>query len=146
MMQKARSRLKKPTTPPSHQPIVRRSLPSVSLAPLKKRAQFLPLLISAGVMYGGLAQLLTKVRPELIENWPLPKTYLPFHLLLGLGNFFFFTFLTLKKRWGIFAALGIQWLFFLKLQNISLDLWAWGSALAIGAGGYSLRTWWKNRL
>jgi hypothetical protein len=109
------------------------------------RLRFLPLLILAGLFYAGLFLLLTKVRPSQVKSWLLPNSYLPFHALLLPANFFFFTFLTLSKRWGVLISLMIQWLLFLKLQNFVLDLWAFGSAVFIGVSGYWLRVWWKNR-
>lgn len=157
-MQKARSRLQRSAavTPPSSAPRPtpaptrlrrpQKSAPKVSFEGVKSRARFLPLFGVALVAYGGIFWLITRISPEQVRDWLFPGSFIPFHILLASGNFFFFTFVTLRKRWGVFAALGIQWLLFLKLQGFTLDLWAWGSAGLIGAGGYFLRTWWKNRV
>lgn len=148
-MQKARSRLQRPAAIAPTPALTRlrrpqKSAPKVSFAGIKKHTRFLPLLILAALCYTSVFLVVTRVQPEVIQNWLLPDSFLPFHLFLGLGNFFFFTFVTLRKRWGVFAALGIQWLLFLKLQGFTLDLWAWGSAALIGAGGYTAGNWWKK--
>jgi hypothetical protein len=139
-IQRARSRLK--TAPSRH---TSRSITLPSLKPLRGYFRHLPLLILAAPFYAGLYWLLTNVRPDQVKNWLLPNSYLPFHVLFFLGNFFFFTFLTLSKRWGIFIALALEWLIFLKFQDVTWDIWALGSALLLGAGGYLLRSIWKNK-
>lgn len=124
----------------------RRLASSPSLAGAHKYVRFTPLLLMAALSYSGVAWLVTHIPPERVQNWLLPDSYLPFHIPLFLGNFFLCTFVTLSKRWGILIALTVAWLFFLKLQGFTLDLWAWGSALLLGGGGYALRTWWKKRV
>lgn len=60
--------------------------------------------------------------PEQIANWLLPDLYLPLQLFLGLGNFFFFTFLTQNRRLGLWLSLIIfLWLFF-RLQHFVFTL------------------------
>jgi len=107
------------------------------------RWQFIPLLILATLFYIAVYWLLTNIHPIKISNLILPNSYLPFHVLLWLANFFLFTFLTLSKRWGLLIALVIQWLLFLKLQNFNLDWWTWGSALIVGMISCGLRMLWK---
>lgn len=103
------------------------------------RFTYWPLLVLAAMFYAGTALLLTRLHPEAVRHWLFPDSFLPFHILLFLGNFFFFTFLTVRKRWGLFLALSFQWLLILKLQGFLLDGWALLSASLIGAGGYGLR-------
>ena len=143
--QRARSRLQpKATKPDSHRkPIGRAAIKS--LPSLGRHWRFLPLLIIAVAFYAGLYRLMRSVYPGQISDWLLPKSFIPFHLLLFFGNFFFFTFLTLSKRWGVFIALALEWLVFLKLQSVVLDVWALSSAVVIGTSGWWLRTLWKNR-
>lgn len=138
---RARSRLSHASS--HHLPL--RHSSALSLKSLTTYLRFLPLLLFAAIFYAALAWLITHVHPTQIKSWLLPNSFIPFHVLLLLGNFFLFTFLTLSKRWGIFVALAIEWLVFLKLQNFTLDVWAWSSAIAIGTGGYWARTWWKHR-
>ncbi|HEX9817364.1 MAG TPA: hypothetical protein VGA89_00490 [Patescibacteria group bacterium] len=109
------------------------------------RLQFLPLLLLASLFYGGVYLLVTQVSPNQVRNIVLSNSFLPFHAFLLPANFFFFTFLTLSKRWGLLVALAIQWLLFLKLQNFTLDMWAWGSAVIIGVSGYTLRVMWVKK-
>ncbi|MDO5561258.1 MAG: hypothetical protein Q4G02_00570 [bacterium] len=62
------------------------------------------------------------VPPAQIANWPLPDCYLPFQAILFAGNFFFFTFLTQNRRFGLYLATIIYlWLFF-KLQHFVFTL------------------------
>lgn len=157
-MQKARSRLRTITTMNS----ASKSAPGAHSTHLKKtwrdrttdfqkrthrvytaitvRLKYWPLLIMALFCYAGTVLLVTRVHPETIQHWVFPDSFLPFHILLFLSNFFFFTFLTVSKRWGVFLAISLQWLCILKLQNFLLDGWAFLSALALGIGGYWLRT------
>jgi len=139
--QRARSRLKSSAT--THQ--TKRSSGGSHSKTTLKYVKHTPLLLFAAAFYAGLYWLLTTIRPEQIKNILLPDSYIPLHLLFFGGNFFLFMFLTVSKRWGIFIALAIEWLLFLKLQEIKLDMWALASALIIGAGGWLLRTLWKKR-
>ncbi|KKU18499.1 MAG: hypothetical protein UY13_C0002G0208 [Candidatus Pacebacteria bacterium GW2011_GWB1_47_8] len=98
------------------------------------------------MFYAGLYWLFTTIHPDQISNILLPNSFIPLHLLFFGGNFFLFTFLTLRKRWGLFIALAIEWLVVLKLQEVTLDIWAILSAVIIGGGGWLLRTLWKNQV
>jgi hypothetical protein len=109
------------------------------------RLKYWPLLAVALIGYVATVWLVTSIRPAFIQHWLFPDSFLPFHILFFFANFFFFTFLTVRKRWGLFIALTMQWLLLLKLQNFAMDGWAVGSALIIGAGGYGLRTFTKKR-
>jgi hypothetical protein len=147
---KARSRLKRPSTKQARGVLAQqkraikentRDLQQLFTSHLK----FLPLLFIAGLFYAGVYWLVTQISPSQVRSILLPNSFLPFHALLLPANFFFFTFVTLSKRWGLLAALVIQWLLFLKLQNFTLDPWAWGSAVLLGVGGYWLRVMWVKK-
>lgn len=98
----------------------------------KKRLNHTPLLLIASGFYLAAFWLITTYHPEQLRNLILANSFLPFHLLVLLANFFLLTFVTLSRRWAIMIALPIQWLLILVLQNFTLDLWTGLSALAIG--------------
>ncbi len=136
---RARSRLKQQTSSR------RSSRQSIQLwQPIRERLQFLPLLVLAGGFYAGLLWLINTFHPEEVRNFLLPNSFLPFHVLLFIANFFLLTFLTLSRRWGLLLTTVIAWLLFLKLQNFTLDIWAWGSAVLMGVTAYGLRVIWRK--
>ena len=88
------------------------------------------------------------VYPETFQNWIFPNSYLPFHLLFGISNFFLFSFLTHRKFWGFFLTVFIGWIVFLKLQNITLDTWGLGSAFVLSIGAsfwWSILNWFEKK-
>lgn len=98
---------------------------------LSNSFRYIPTLLTSLFFYGALATMMHFVHPTQIQNWLFPKSYLSFHFLLALGNFFFFTFLFQRKFLGWVTTICIGWLLFLSLQNINLDFWAVGSALVL---------------
>lgn len=140
-MKQARSRLKKDFS--SQQPIKnsRQAIkPKVSRnETIQNYLQLIPTLTMAMLCYFGLWLLIKFIYPSSIQNWIFPNSYLPFHLLFGLGNFFLFSFISRRKIWGFMVSVLIGWLVFLKLQQIEIDFWAISSSfiLAITAS-----FWW----
>lgn len=89
--------------------------------PLKKYLRHSPTLFLAIPFYWITYSILTTVFPNQIENFLITKSYLPLQIPLYLGNFFFFSFLTLKTRRGFLISLFIGLILFLRLQNVTLD-------------------------
>ncbi|NCN45498.1 MAG: hypothetical protein COU63_02765 [Candidatus Pacebacteria bacterium CG10_big_fil_rev_8_21_14_0_10_36_11] len=138
-MQLARSRLNRQPVQQNH--IVKPKLNLSWLEKwLKESFNLIPTLFIAIGFYLGLWFLMQNVQPTLIQNWIFPNSYLPFHLILGIGNFFFFSFLTHRKFWGFFWSVLIGWLIFIKLQQINLDFWGIGSGLILAIGS---SFWWS---
>lgn len=139
-MQQARSRLSKTTKIDRSPDKLREKKKTISSKWIKDSIQLLPTLVIAILGYMTLWGVMQYVYPETFQNWIFPNSYLPFHFLLGISNFFLFSFLTHRKFWGFFLTVFVGWIIFLKLQNITLDIWGIGSAviLAIGAS-----FWWS---
>ncbi len=134
-MQLARSRLNRnqpdqvthPIQVNKHNNIKQKKLSNL----LKAYLKLIPTLTIAMISYFLLWLLINYIYPEKIQNWLFPNSYLPFQLLLGLGNFFLFSFIGKRKLWGFFASVLIGWLVLLKLQKITIDFWAITSALTL---------------
>ncbi|MFZ5437943.1 MAG: hypothetical protein ACOZAK_02730 [Patescibacteria group bacterium] len=140
-MQLAKSRLKNTSLV---QPAIKNREPlnkqqKKTLQPLQNYLQLIPTLTMAMLCYFGLWLLIKFIHPTVIQNWIFPNSYLPFHFLLGLGNFFLFSFLGRRKIWGFFSSVLLGWLAFLQLQQIELDFWAIGSSLVLAI---TASFWW----
>ncbi len=83
---------------------------------------FLPLLTAAIFFYALVFLLIKFVYPESIANFLLPDLYLPLQISLAIGNFFFFTFLTQDKFWGLWITLLIFLYLFFRLQHFVFTL------------------------
>ena len=83
---------------------------------------YLQILVIAIFFYALTFLIFRFVYPSSLANFFLPDLYLPLQLTLFAGNFFFFTFLTQNRRWGLWFSLIIcLWLFF-KLQHFVFTL------------------------
>jgi hypothetical protein len=98
---------------------------------VKDYLKLIPTLTIAMISYFLLWLLINYVYPEKIQNWLFPNSYLPFQLLLGLGNFFLFSFIGKRKLWGFLSSVLLGWLVLLKLQKITIDFWAVLSAVSL---------------
>jgi hypothetical protein len=100
-------------------------------------SQYLQLLIIAAFLYLLTWLLVNYIAPETVADWFWPDSYLPFQILLGLGNFFGFTFITQSRRFGLWAAIVIATILFFKLAHfvitlpLGLGLIFWSIALLI---------------
>lgn len=113
--------------------------------------QYLQVLTISLFFYALAGIIFRYAHPEQIANWLLPDLYLPLQLLLGAGNFFFFTFLTQNRRLGLWLSLIIfLWLFF-RLQHFVFTLpliLAWltsASVLFIWLMGKQVSDWYKEK-
>jgi hypothetical protein len=136
-MKLAKSRLKT-----NSQPKTRKSLPrkKISFGGINNYLELIPTLTMAMICYFLLWMMMRFIHPQLIQNWIFPNSFLPFHLIFGLGNFFLFSFLSRRKFWGFFFSVFFGWLVFLKLQKIDIDIWGVGSAIALTIGA---SFWWS---
>lgn len=152
-MQQARSRLQRATELEKTHEVREKKIGNLSSKGLGKwlsnSFRYIPTLLTSLFFYGALATMMHFVHPTQIQNWLFPKSYLIFHLLLALGNFFFFTFLFQRKFLGWGAMIFVGWLFFLHLQNIALDFMALGSAVILSLFSgiwYSfIQRWGRNK-
>ncbi len=123
MQVKARSRLK-PLEPVQSTPVRKVSVPHTStkntLNP--KYIQYAPLLVAGIVLSLLQVSLLTRISPTTIQNVLFPNSYLPFLAVLFLIFFFFASYILLNTRRGVTIAYLLTVLFFLRLQDISLDV------------------------
>lgn len=137
-MSQARSRLKRNTTSQQEtKRVVKKS--KKTPATLKQYLDLIPTLTVAMFSYFLLWLLMNYIHPTKIQNWIFPNSYLPFHILFGLANFFLFSFLFQRKIWGFFISIFIGWLLFLKLQQIELDFWSIIVAFTLATGA---SFWW----
>lgn len=114
--------------PPARTPHTTQSGPN----PLFERySPYLPTLFVGVALYIVVGYILLNVHPTSWQNILFPNSYLPFHLVLFLANFFVFSFLLLSSRRGYLAACVLGILVFLKLQQVQLPLELLG-ALVIG--------------
>ncbi len=130
---KARSRLRRAPTSTAAQP----TASARATHPPKSRWRFWPLLVFGGLFYGATLALMHYVSPASVQHWLWPNSYLPLQVLLLLGNFFTFTFLTLHKKLGLTLSIFCGCLLFLHLQAVQLD-WL---AVALAASLSSTLFW-----
>lgn len=90
----------------------------------------LPTFLLALLFYGITYFMVTTIHPIQIQNWLLVNTYLPFQIVLFLGNFFLFSFIFLKTRRGFLIATAIFLVIFLKLQGV---IFSWLTLLIISS-------------
>jgi hypothetical protein len=129
-MNQARSRLNRNLT--SHQESKRASRKDRKFpSSIKKYINLIPTLTTAMFAYFLLWLMMNSIHPTKIQSWLFPNSYLPFHILFGLANFFLFSFLFQRKIWGFFFSIIIGWLLFLKLQQINIDFWGLTSAISL---------------
>lgn len=113
--------------------------------------QYLQVLTISLFFYALVIIIFRYAYPEQIAHWLLPDLYLPLQLLLGAGNFFFFTFATQNRRLGLWLSLIIfLWLFF-RLQHFVFTLpltLAWftsASVLFVWLMGKQVKIWYQER-
>lgn len=85
---------------------------------LLKYIKHLPALFASLPFYYAVLHILSKIRPEQIQDFLVPNTYLPLQLPLFIANFFCFSFIFLKSRRGFLLSLFIALNLFLKLQGV----------------------------
>jgi hypothetical protein len=90
----------------------------ITISFLKKYLRHFPLLFMSIFCYAVCVYILTHIDPEKLQNFLIPNTYLPFLCITALANFLFFSFLFLNTRRGIFAAIFLTLILFLKLQQV----------------------------
>jgi hypothetical protein len=141
---KARSRLKKPR-PSAPSRLARLNTPKTAPAkPLKPSKdqrtavitlpmvrlqaywRYLICLVIASIAYYGLFLLVNQVYPSQIQHFLWTNSYLPFFVLLFLGNFFLLTFLFLNKKIGFYLALWLNLAVYLKISQVELDFYGVG--------------------
>jgi hypothetical protein len=88
---------------------------------LKKYFRYIFCLIIALIAYLSIYLLLKNVYPSQIQNVLFANSYLPFFTLLFIANFFLLTFLSHNSRLGLLGAFLINFLFYLKINQIKFD-------------------------
>jgi len=136
-MSLAKSRLKTDSQLKTREPLPKKRIVSGAI---NNYLELIPTLTMAMFCYFLLWLMIKFVHPQLVQNWIFPNSFLPFHLIFGLGNFFLFSFISRRKFWGFFFSVLFGWLIFLKLQRIEIDIWGIGSAVALSIGA---SFWWS---
>lgn len=124
---KARSRLRQDTTSltPPRQTLTVVKKPKFSQAHPRLVAywHYIICLVIACLAYYGLFLLLNKVYPSQIQHFLWTNSYLPFFILLFLGNFFLLTFLFLDKKIGFYLSLWLNLAVYLKISQVEFDFY-----------------------
>ncbi len=88
---------------------------------LAKYLNYLPTLVLGGLFTIGLYYLVSTVPPDQIKHFIISNSYLPFTLGLFLSTWFITSFLLLNSRRGLLISLFLNWLVFLKLQQVVMS-------------------------
>ena len=89
---------------------------------LKDRQTKIPQLIISLASYLFSWKLLNIFYPEQVENWFVPGSYFILISLIGLGHWYFFSFLTLRPKLSFLISITLSWLLWLKLHQFEIDL------------------------
>lgn len=133
--QHARSRLKHTASAPTNQeplvsePRVRiRFSPTFSPSKLsaisdrsKKYLKHLPTLAIALLGHWLLYILMSRVRPEQVQNILVPNAYLPVLALFAISQFFLWSYVFLHRRRGLLTAVFCTTSLFLRVSNFAWD-------------------------
>jgi hypothetical protein len=88
---------------------------------LSHYAKHTPTLVIGIIGYVVVGYLLVTIQPTTVQHILFANSYLPFHIVWFIANFFLFSFLLLNSRRGYIVAVGLGILGFLKLQRFELS-------------------------
>ncbi len=92
--------------------------PTATLAMRQRYKAHLPLLFFAAVFYFFTAYIFFFIQPSAIQNVFFPNSYAPLFFCTCCGDFFFFSYLFLNARRGLFVSIIFNYGLFLKLQGV----------------------------
>lgn len=104
---------------PTHHQTSRQTQPS-STFEWKKYVPYLPTLLLSLPFYFGVFYMVTKVYPAEVKDTLVPNSYLLFHLVFWIANYFLFSFVWLNSRRGFLSALLVGVLLFARMQSYVL--------------------------